>query len=125
MRLCVYQSCVHMLCNIVPVETRYGMTFLLLLSLITSPPPPHTEQETKVTADTVDYQKVADLLRCPLSPLASPAHAGELCLWGEEGTYDHVELEYGQQVRLKTRGNSPLIGERSSTCTRTLYILCL
>ena len=42
MRLCVYQPCVHiMLCNVVPVETRYGMIFLLLLSLITSPPLPH------------------------------------------------------------------------------------
>ena len=76
------------------------------------PPSSPPEEETKVAADMVDYQKVCHLTRSPLSDMVAPAHAGELCLWGDEGTYDHVEIEYGQQVRLKTRGNSPFIGEQ-------------
>lgn len=78
----------------------------------TSPPPLSslTEQETKITADTVDYQKVVAIIQSPLSSLVRPTHSGELCLWGEEDAYNHVEMEYGQQIRLKTRGDSPLIG---------------
>ena len=64
-----------------------------------------------MTADTVDYKAVVSLLECSLTPLVSPSHSGELCLWGEEETYSHVEVEYGQPIRVKTRGNSPLIGQ--------------
>ena len=88
-------------------HTLLGPSLLSLSSF----PSSLTEQETKVTADTVDYQKVVDLLNSRLSPLVRPTHAGELCLWGEEDAYNHVEIEYGQHIRLKTRGNSPLIGE--------------
>lgn len=84
--------------------------FSPFLSFLSPSSPP--EQETKVAADMVDYQKVCQLIRSPLSDMVTPAHAGELCLWGDEGTYDHVEIEYGQQIRLKTRGNSPFIGNQ-------------
>ena len=67
----------------------------------------------------VVYQKVCQLTHSPLSDMVTPAHAGELCLWGDEGTYDHVEIEYGQQIRLKTRGNSPFIGKQ-----RLIFCCC-
>ena len=70
-----------------------------------------SEQETKVAPDTVDYKAVVSLLNCPLSSFVTPTHSGVLCLWGEEDAYSHVEVEYGQQIRVKTRGNSPLIGQ--------------
>lgn len=87
------------------IEANFGQTALVRTGYLHS----SYKQETKVTADTVDYQKVVDLLNSRLSPLVRPTHAGELCLWAEEDAYNHVEIEYGQHIRLKTRGNSPLI----------------
>ena len=36
-------------------------------------------------------------------------HAQCIAFWGDETTYDHINLAIGQQVRLKTEGNSPII----------------
>lgn len=87
------------------IEANFGQNALVRTGYLHS----SYKQETKVTADTVDYRKVISLLYCPLSPLATPTHSGGLCLWGEEDTYSHIDVEYGQPIRLKTRGNSPLI----------------
>lgn len=53
-------------------------------------------------------------IQTALSDFVPPAHAGTLCFWGEESTYDHVEIDYGQGVRLKTKGDSPFLGEAIS-----------
>ena len=49
-------------------------------------------------------------LHSPLAEFVSSQHAQTLCFWAEEETYDHVELGFGQAVRLKTKGDSPFIG---------------
>ena len=51
------------------------------------------------------------MVRSPLTDLEAPRHSHSLCFWGEEDTYNHVECEHGQGVRLKTRGDSLLIGK--------------
>lgn len=63
------------------------------------------------TPDVLDYQQVKERLQSPLMTLVTPAHAHTICFWAEEETYEHVDLEFGQAVRLKTRGDCPLIGE--------------
>ena len=60
----------------------------------------------------LDFKEVEARLRSPLSDFVAPGHAHTLCLWGEEGVYDHVEAEVGQTVRLKTKGDAPFIGEK-------------
>ena len=70
-----------------------------------------TETEAKGTPDTLDFAEVQRRLDSPLAGFVRPSHAQTLCLWGEESSYSHVELEYGGAVRLKTKGNSPFIGK--------------
>jgi hypothetical protein len=89
------------------IEANFGQTSLVRTGYLHS----SYKQETKVEADTVDYKTVMSLLHCQLSSLVTPTHSGALCLWGEEEAYSHVEVEYGQPIRAKTRGNSPLIGQ--------------
>ena len=68
------------------------------------------ETESKGTPDTLDFAEVQRRLQSPLAEFVKPSHSQTVCLWGEESAYNHVELEYGGVVRLKTRGNSPFIG---------------
>lgn len=69
------------------------------------------ESEAKGTPDILDFAEVRQRIQTALFDLVPPAHAGTLCFWGEESTYDHVEVDYGQGVRLKTKGDSPFLGE--------------
>ena len=71
----------------------------------------YIETEAKGTPDILDFAEVRRRLQTALTDLVPPAHAGTLCFWGEESTYDHVEVDYGQGVRLKTKGDSPFLGE--------------
>ena len=66
--------------------------------------------EAKGTPDTLDFAEVQHRLQSPLSEFVRPFHSQTLCLWGDEAAYNHVELEHGGAVRLKTKGNSPFIG---------------
>ena len=77
-----------------------------------------TESEARGTADILDFQEVNRRLHSPLAEFVSPQHAQTLCFWAEEETYDHVELGFGQAVRLKTKGDSPFIGNS------TKHLLC-
>ena len=89
---------------------RLGNLWTFYLSL----PPLYNniiETEAKGTPDILDFSEVRQRLQTALSDFVSPAHAGTLCFWGEESTYDHVEIDYGQGVRLKTKGDSPFLGE--------------
>ncbi len=54
----------------------------------------------------------------PLADYVAPSHAESLCFWGEEDQYEHVEIEYGQSVRLKTKGDSPFIGKAPPSLSR-------
>lgn len=71
------------------------------------------EVEEKGTPDTLNFGEVQSRLCTLLAEFVRPSHAQTLCLWGEEMTYNHVELDYGGPVRLKTKGNSPFIGKYS------------
>ena len=77
-----------------------------------------TESEAKGTADILDFQEVNRRLHSPLAEFVSSQHTQTLCFWAEEETYDHVELGFGQAVRLKTKGDSPFIGNS------TKHLLC-
>ncbi len=66
--------------------------------------------EKKGTTDTLNFGEVQSRLSTPLAEFVRPSHAQTLCLWGEEGVYNHVELESRGNVRLKTKGDSPFIG---------------
>ena len=79
----------------------------MLKSLVTLLPEP----EAKGTPDTLDFKGASQKIQSPLLEFVSPIHAQSLCFWGDEQTYDHVELDYGQSVRLKTKGDSPFIGK--------------
>ena len=69
------------------------------------------EVEEKETADTLTFGEVQTRVASALGDFVQPSHSQTLCLWGEESTYNHVELEYATPVRLKTKGNSPFIGK--------------
>ena len=70
-----------------------------------------TESEAKGIHDIMSYQDVKSTFSGKLAEFITPQHANWLVVWGEEKDHDHVELEFGDQVRLKTRGDCPLIGE--------------
>lgn len=76
----------------------------------------HTETEAKGSSDILDYSEVCRRLSSPLKEFVPAAHAHTLCLWGEERVFDHIELGHGQQVRLKTKGDSVLLGELWKSC---------
>ena len=67
------------------------------------------ESEANGTPDILDFAEVSRRIQTALVDFVPPAHAGTLCFWGEESTYDHVEVDYGQGVRLKTKGDSPFL----------------
>lgn len=71
------------------------------------------ETQAKGHHDILDYAEVCRRLHCQLTDLVRPDHSQCVVLWGDEGTYDHVELEVGQPVRVKTKGDSPFIGNYS------------
>lgn len=111
-----------------------------LLGLASCPPSVHThtlsshthtlhsptESEAKGTADILDFQEVNKRLHSPLAEFVSSQHAQTLCFWAEEETYDHVELGFGQAVRLKTKGDSPFIGNINFVmCSVAKVITCL
>jgi len=73
-----------------------------------------TESEAKGVHDIMSYQDVKSTFSGKLAEFITPQHANWLVVWGEEKDHDHVELEFGDQVRLKTRGDCPLIGKEQS-----------
>ena len=64
----------------------------------------------KGTSDLLTHDEVIKRVHSPLVDYETPSHAHSLCLWGEDDVYSSVECEYGQGVRLKTRGDSIFIG---------------
>ena len=81
-----------------------------------------TESEMKGTPDVLSFQELCQRLHVPgLTELVQPSHAQTLCFWGEEQAYVHVELQFGQTVRLKTLGDSPFIGTKPCSQLTHLY----
>ena len=75
-----------------------------------------TEVEAKGQHDILDYSEVCQRIKCRISDLVKPGHARCISFWGAEETYDHVEFDVGQSVRLKTKGDSPFIGGWALFC---------
>ena len=69
-----------------------------------------TEAEAKGEHDIMNCQDVKRAVAGTMADFVPPLHANWLVLWGEEKDHDSMEVEFGDQVRLKTRGDSPLIG---------------
>lgn len=59
-----------------------------------------------------------------MADFVAPLHANWLVMWGEEKDHDHMEVEFGDQVRLKTRGDSPLIGMKNVYTSMSMVELC-
>lgn len=74
------------------------------------------ESEAKGEHDIMSCQDVKRAIGGKLADFVAPLHADWLVVWGEEKDHDHIEVEFGDQVRLKTRGDSPLIGMKFSFC---------
>ena len=55
-------------------------------------------------------QDVKRVIGGKMAEFVPPLHANWLIVWGDEKDHDQMEVEFGDQVRLKTRGDSPLIG---------------
>ncbi|XP_064405183.1 arpin-like [Halichondria panicea] len=88
------------------VEPNFGATQLVRTGYLQST----YKTEAKGTPDTLDYSTLVQRLQSrPLTELVISSHAQTLCFWGEESVYDHVELFFGQKVRLKTKGDSPFL----------------
>lgn len=58
-----------------------------------------TEDQLSQMINKAELVKITDKLR----------PSGSLAFWYPESDMDKTELEMGQEVRLKTRGNSPFI----------------
>ena len=59
----------------------------------------------------MNCQDVRRTIAGKMADFVPPLHADWLVAWGEEKDHDHIEVAFGDQVRLKTRGDSPLIGK--------------
>jgi len=59
-----------------------------------------------------------------MADFVAPLHSNWLVVWGEEKDHDHIDVEFGDQIRLKTRGDSPLIGMKFSYFVNPDFLLC-
>ena len=71
------------------------------------------------------FAQVCERVKSDLVAMETASHAQSLCFWGEEDDYNHVECEAGQRVRLKTRGDSILIGKGGGESKRSTLSLSL
>ncbi len=93
------------------LHSSYSESFPVFQPHITRFPSHVSEPEAKGTPDLLTYEELKRRVQSSLADYVAPSHAQSLCFWGEEEQYDHVEIEYGQPVRLKTKGDSPFIGK--------------
>ena len=69
----------------------------------------------KSASDVLSFQDVCQSLPPLLVKLFPAAHSHTLCFLGDEETYDHLDLLFGQSVRLKTKGDSLFIGNKMTS----------
>lgn len=87
------------------IEPNFGQTGVVRTGYLHS----SYKMEAKGTPDILDFGELSQRIQSPLGGLVPPLHAQTLCFWGEEQVYEHVEMDFRQPVRLKTRGDCPLI----------------
>lgn len=92
----------------------------------------HTEVEAKGTSDRLTEDQLSALInKAELVKITDRYRpSGTWAFWYPEPDMDCTELETGQEVRLKTRGNSPFICEscfspQAETCTRMKFTVLL
>lgn len=73
----------------------------------------HSETEAKGTSDRLSEEQLSAMVNKPELVKMTDRHrpSGTWAFWYPESEMDKTELETGQEVRLKTRGNSPFICE--------------
>ena len=64
----------------------------------------------KSASDVLSFEDVYQSLPPLLVKLFPTAHSHTLCFLGDDETYDHLDFQFGQSVRLKTKGDSPFVG---------------
>lgn len=96
-------------------------TPLFLSHLRRLTPSVHTEVEAKGESDLLTQDQLSALVNKAELVKITDKHrpAGAWAFWYPEAEMDKTELETGQDVRLKTRGNSPFI------CESVLLLSCL
>lgn len=74
-----------------------------------------SETEAKGTSDRLSEDRLSAMVNKPELVKMTDRHrpSGTWAFWYPESEMDKTELETGQEVRLKTRGNSPFICESS------------
>lgn len=72
----------------------------------------YSEAEAKGEHDIMSCEDVRRTISGKMTEFVPSKHSNWLVLWGDEKDHDHMEVEFGDQVRLKTRGDSPLIGTK-------------
>lgn len=82
-------------------------SFLLLFLVLLS------DTEAKGTSDRLSEERLSAMVNKPALVKMTDRHrpSGTWAFWYPESEMDKTELETGQEVRLKTRGNSPFICE--------------
>lgn len=75
----------------------------------------HTEVDAKGKSDRVSEEQLSAIVNKAELVKITDKHrpGGTWAFWYPESEMDKTELETGQDVRLKTRGNSPFICELS------------
>lgn len=87
------------------LEANFGQAGLVRTGYLQS----SYKTEVKSASDALSFQDVCQCLPLPLVRLFPAAHSHAFCFLGDEDTYDHLDLQYGQSVRLKTKGDSLFI----------------
>ena len=71
------------------------------------------ETEAKGESDRLSEQQLAAMVNqaelVKITSKHTPRGSGAMAFWYPEAQMENTELEVGQDVRLKTRGNSPFI----------------
>lgn len=78
----------------------------------------HTEVEAKGESDILSESQLSAMVNKPELIKITHKHgpAGTWAFWYPESEMDKTELQTGQEVRLKTRGNGPFICESGCDC---------
>lgn len=106
------------LCHLYSTYLKTGPLLRCVCSL-------HTEVEAKGTSDRLTEDQLSALINKAELVKMTDKHrpSGTWAFWYPELDMDSPELETGQEVRLKTRGNSPFICEswfspQAETCMK-------
>lgn len=86
-----------------------------------------TEVEAKGESDRLSEEQLSAAVNKAELVKITDEHrpAGTWAFWHAESDMENTELETGQEVRLKTRGNSPFICESVELAVLLRVLLCV